>query len=1153
MLPLYNNDGVSGSGERSSPETVHHSHPLLVFHSGNNNSLGIEKPGSDLQFHSQSGVGADEARIFNPFSIVTSFCLKVRAAMTASPSRYQNRANRIFLYGITLVGLILCLLIGMLYLTDLGGAESPGCRLIYMVPSYARIQGMDSAASRYASKYSLYLYREVDKDAVPPNDYQETDDMSFLNGIPVLFIPGNAGSYKQVRSIAAETANLYYGDDETPTEELNNPNAQNFDFFAADFNEDFTAFHGQTIMEQADYLNEAVRLILSLYAEKPTPPTSVVIVGHSMGGIVARVMITLPTYIEDSVKSMITLASPHAAAPLTFDGDIIKVYSSIDKFWYEGYQNISQIANKRVKDLSLISITGGGLDATLPADYTTIGHLVPPLNGFTVYTTGMPSVWSPIDHLAIVWCGQLRRVIAKSLLEIADSSSPSRVYPLEQRMSVFRKTYLSGFENYAVQDSMAYKSAFNTSEPLIYNLKIDMQNMDTFSLDKDSHMKLAKSNKGKNFNLFTIPAKSEIIFNLLSSLKFSPMRETILGSSSIFLCNNHVDPNKKIARTFDYFDSSSSEYASLFCIDISQDMNLMPRSSVKQVMLLADSSFLGSQSPFYGLHLNSTILSRYDAVLVTSDSEDLHKDENAFVIGETAFYDNLHDTLGSNGLFALLLHGAEISLPSNRPLMFNIQIPSAWSSILAYKIRLRFTSDKGLSEGSKSSVFSPFIRQWSDEPFETKWYINLGDDSTLILNSHNVAPYTPFRFDKKTTGLTLQLWSENNLSDGPLDINLSIDYIMSLRLLVLRYRLTVVSFCVLTCLLVLLRQLIYFKNFKVFPDFQTGLQLVTSPPMFVSCSLLLANLNWVVQINLINKILSILDPVTLRDRELPSYIFDNGFHLNKLFLGLEEDSLSVVPIIFYCMGIFIVFLTYKFVSILLLILGTILSLLYKLTGSYGPKAESQGPGPKEEKPEVKTQKGQRDLILVTKFRGLYNKKRRLVVTIFVLSLVAYQVPFQVVTVICCAAQGINCLKLYAIINSQRDSKARQGQQLLNYQVSIFLLMLWVMPVDIPIVIVYIHNLAIKWQTAFSSHHNILSILPIMLFLERNVQMTNEIGRGGKMNLEWINCSFRVTVGIMIYFVGYCLIYGTRHTFWIHHLFNIMCAWMLWLQVYQYES
>ena len=85
-----------------------------------------------------------------------------------------------------------------------------------------------------------------------------------MKGVPVLFIPGNAGSYKQVRPIAAEGA-TYFHDVLRHDPAAINAGVRNLDFFTVDFNEDITAFHGQTMLDQAEYLNEAIAYILSLY------------------------------------------------------------------------------------------------------------------------------------------------------------------------------------------------------------------------------------------------------------------------------------------------------------------------------------------------------------------------------------------------------------------------------------------------------------------------------------------------------------------------------------------------------------------------------------------------------------------------------------------------------------------------------------------------------------------------------------------------------------------------------------------------------------------------------------------------------------------------------------------------------------------------
>lgn len=50
-----------------------------------------------------------------------------------------------------------------------------------------------------------------------------------------------------------------------------------------------------------------------------TPPRSVVLVGHSMGGVVARALYTLPRFNPNLVDLIITQASPHLAPVLALD------------------------------------------------------------------------------------------------------------------------------------------------------------------------------------------------------------------------------------------------------------------------------------------------------------------------------------------------------------------------------------------------------------------------------------------------------------------------------------------------------------------------------------------------------------------------------------------------------------------------------------------------------------------------------------------------------------------------------------------------------------------------------------------------------------------------------------------------------------------
>lgn len=228
---------------------------------------------------------------------------------------------------------------------------------------------------------------------------------------------------------------------------------RNLDFFTVDFNEDITAFHGQTLLDQAEYLNDAVAYILSLYhdARKSTPdadlpdPSSVIIFGHSMGGIVARTMLTRPNYQANSINTIITLSAPHARAPVSFDKQIVETYQHINDYWRKAY--LAKWANNNpLWHVTLISIAGGGLDTVVPSDYASISSLVPETHGFTVFTTSIPNVWLGVDHLAILWCEQLSNVVAKALVDVVDVRRAGQTKPRAERMKLFRKRFLTGLE-----------------------------------------------------------------------------------------------------------------------------------------------------------------------------------------------------------------------------------------------------------------------------------------------------------------------------------------------------------------------------------------------------------------------------------------------------------------------------------------------------------------------------------------------------------------------------------------------------------------------------------------------------------------------------------------------------------------------------------
>lgn len=959
-----------------------------------------------------------------------------------------------------------------------------------MYPSYARIKSFDQSHTKYASKFSLYLYRENGLDSIPAD---EKEGFKTLDGIPALFIPGNAGSYRQVRSIAAEVSNLYFDDN---IDVVDNPNMRNYDFFGADFNEDYTAFHGRTLVDQAEYLNEAIGFILLLYANNPNPPTSVLILAHSMGGIVARVLPTLPNYVPGSINTIVTLSSPHSAAPLTFDGDILKVYLAVDRFWHEAFSAVPSlersVAYERLHNVSLISITGGALDSILPADYTTLGFLVPPTNGFTVFTSGIPDVWTPMDHLAIVWCRQLRRLVLKMLLEIADFSSPHRTYPLEKRMAIMKKNLLTGFEPYAKNDSLLNPVTSGAE----FTVKFDRQN----SVVVGQSWKL-RENPDKMFHVFDLESTSEPVFQLVTDTKFTFNPNEITPSPSILLCRDPSTSTDLSLANFDF--ASTDDVLFLSCRDYSHQLNDIPRSD-SRVRSLLDSSFDGDLYPFHALRLDPDDLAGYTKALLIRGT----LKPESFIVAQVSSLDATLIKIKDN-LLSLAVRGANVTIPRSRSITVNLAFQGAWSSLLAYKL-----SYSGLGESSKE-FFEPFIRQWRDAPFETKWHINIRESRELPITIHGIAPFTPFDKNTDSEGVNLEFWSDpsgNTLEEKegtPLQVTLSVDWLQSLKLLVLRYRLAVVSQCLAVSLAVFTIQVLAFKKTGRFPDYCYGLQKLCEKQILIPLFTFLLLLTPLTKMRGVQLFLDMVDPVVLQDPNEINLSVHHDFDLNSFFLGLEETGLSFLGCLFFLMAIainFVLFYILLFVQYLVKYGGL---LMVKLT-----------------KPVAQTEESSLNSTFF----------RRVFLASMVLVLVSIYLPYQFAFVISVVIQAITTIKLLW---------SRELKQAWNYHMSVLIMMLWVLPISIPVLIVFVHNLNIKWSTPFSSHHNFLAVAPVLIMVElHNFYPTTLPWVGeeadGKPTTDQMR--YRVTVGLLVYSGLYSVIYGIRHTFWLHHLFNFWCCW-----------
>ncbi|SCV00959.1 LAMI_0G08394g1_1 [Lachancea mirantina] len=929
------------------------------------------------------------------------------------------------------------------------GADSAQCRGIYMYPAYARITGFDTNYSRLAKKYHLYLYREQGKDREPA-----ADNVISLDGIPVLFIPGNAGSFKQVRSIAAAAAELYFENKDA----IVNPNARNLDVFTADFNEDFTAFHGRTMLDQAEYLNEAMRYILTLYESSNAvgpPPRSVLILGHSMGGVVARVMPTLKNYVPASINTIITLSSPHAVAPATFDGDIIKIYDDVNEFWVQSYENAS---SSFAQNVSLISITGGILDTVLPADYTIVEHLIPYENGFTTYTTTIPGVWTPVDHLAIVWCDQLRKVLARLLLEIVDFKTPYKTIALPSRMREFRKHLLTGLESYTTQD-LTLRNDANYN-----NLEISE---DAQYIDANEFVLLGEM--GSRYDrIFELPKQ-------LDSYRFTALYSDGVEEVQIFFCK---------AMSSDYLpDKQLNELTG--CLLATSDFVTIP-SSAPGTKFPADSSEGGSQEPYHFLHVNETVLSTYEFILLKAPS--VQKKSSFFVAELSTDIDSMQI---KDGPLSFLFTRREYEF-SGGSLFKEINFPHIWNSLISYRV--------SVNSAQRDPLFQPILKQSVERPFETKWHVDVTNGSHDI-SFHSIAPFVPIK-DIYNSPLKFSLVCSPESTK--VTLSLEINWHRTFKLLFLRYRLSVIAFAVAFTSLVIGYQFYQYQDSGDFMSFESAAKLFLSRhgmPLYFFVSILTP----LTSLNLIQRVHGFLQYLGLERLALP---FDKSLSMNAFFLGMSETFM-------WWLGPFLL-------SIVIFALITLARLIVLIEAGSVFLKEKLGSVAVLSEPSADSFQG-------LPFSSL--KARNLLGTALLILSVFCYVPYQFALVVMALVQVIVCLK--AALAKQTSNS--QSINLVNYNNSFLLLLLFVVPINVPIVIVFLHNLAIRWETPFSSHHNFLSVLPAVLLIEKNAKFSIPKIRGTK------DLRSTSVVAFLFYLATYSFLSGTRNLYWLHHLFNLLCA------------
>ncbi|XP_048327916.2 uncharacterized protein LOC107415154 isoform X1 [Ziziphus jujuba] len=377
---------------------------------------------------------------------------------------------------------LLALWIGLAAFYGLLKPISSGCIMTYMYPTYIPISSPEGLSS---AKYGLYLYHEGWKKI----DFKE--HLKKLSGVPVLFIPGNGGSYKQVRSLAAESDRAYQGGPLertfyqeaflTPEEgglnadvvgfQFPNQYTSRLDWFAVDLEGEHSAMDGCILEEHTEYVVYAIHRLLDQYKESYDAreregaassghlPKSVILVGHSMGGFVARAAIIHPHLRKSAVETVLTLSSPHQSPPLALQPSLGHYFARVNHEWRMGYQVQRTHAGHYVSDpvlshVVVISISGGYHDYQVRSKLESLDGIVPPTHGFMISSTGMKNVWLSMEHQAILWCNQLVIQVSHTLLSLIDSRTGLPFIDTPRRVAIFSRMLRSSIPQSLSQQSI---------------------------------------------------------------------------------------------------------------------------------------------------------------------------------------------------------------------------------------------------------------------------------------------------------------------------------------------------------------------------------------------------------------------------------------------------------------------------------------------------------------------------------------------------------------------------------------------------------------------------------------------------------------------------------------------------------------------------
>ncbi|XP_037823045.1 GPI inositol-deacylase [Lucilia sericata] len=324
--------------------------------------------------------------------------------------------------------------------------EENACRMTYMfgVPQFSKVTFDEN---KQYNHYGLYYYYE--------GRLQKDVNNLVLNGAPVIFVPGNAGSYKQVRSLASVA--LRKG--------MDNERGIHLDYFTINYEEQLSGLYGGYLENQKQFLRLSILAVQNLYKKSSNIKKQVIIIGHSMGGKVAQAVLE-ETDIAPYINTIIFISTPLDKPVVDFDSKLNEFYAYSDRYLSD--KRVSYVPNidtnvctnynhriplnknesQRLDNVLMISIGGGNRDLLVRDALTTSKY-----SDIHAMTPSIPKVWLSCDHLSAVWCLQLVMVVNRFIFGISNIDKNKNVFFVDDKSLRMQNAI-----NYFVKPLNKYKS-----------------------------------------------------------------------------------------------------------------------------------------------------------------------------------------------------------------------------------------------------------------------------------------------------------------------------------------------------------------------------------------------------------------------------------------------------------------------------------------------------------------------------------------------------------------------------------------------------------------------------------------------------------------------------------------------------------------------